>query len=170
LEGAGERLLHSEHDAVAAPPEDVADAHAVVGGPERTLREEHHGPRTAVPLHGGRRLPVRSGGEGACSPGPTQNEPHFERALTRGGAAVELRGAVCLVTGASSGIGRATALRLSHAGARVVPLGRARPALDEVAARTGGSAIVADLADPAEVERAAAESLTVAGRVDVLVN
>jgi len=77
---------------------------------------------------------------------------------------------VCLVTGASSGIGRATALRLSHAGARVVPLGRDRPALDEVAARTGGSAIVADLAQPAEVARAAAESLTVAGRVDVLVN
>lgn len=77
---------------------------------------------------------------------------------------------MCLVTGASSGIGRATALRLARAGARVVVLGRDRTALDEVAARTGGTVVVADLADPSEVERAAAESLSIAGRVDVLVN
>jgi len=77
---------------------------------------------------------------------------------------------VCLVTGASSGIGRATALRLSRAGARVILLGRDRDALDEVAAKTTGTVIVADLADPSEVERAAAESVAVAGRVDVLVN
>ena len=83
---------------------------------------------------------------------------------------MELRGAVCLVTGASSGIGRATALRLARSGARVLALGRDRAALDEVAAKTNGTVIVADLADPAEVERAAAESLAVAGRVDVLVN
>jgi short-subunit dehydrogenase len=77
---------------------------------------------------------------------------------------------VCLVTGASSGIGRATALRLARVGARVLALGRDRAALDEVAAKTSGTVIVADLADPAEVERAAAESLAVGGRVDVLVN
>jgi short-subunit dehydrogenase len=83
---------------------------------------------------------------------------------------VELRGAVCLVTGASSGIGRATALRLARGGSRVVLLGRDQPALDEVAAKTTGTVVVADLADPSEVERAAAESLAVAGRVDVLIN
>jgi len=83
---------------------------------------------------------------------------------------VDLRGAVCLVTGASSGIGRATALRLARGGARVLALGRDRAALDEVAAKTSGTVIIADLADPAEVERAAAESISVAGRVDVLVN
>ena len=77
---------------------------------------------------------------------------------------------MCLVTGASSGIGRATALRLARSGSRVILLGRDRPALDEVAAKTSGDVIVADLADPAEVERAAAESLAVAGRVDVLIN
>jgi short-subunit dehydrogenase len=52
----------------------------------------------------------------------------------------------------------------------VILLGRDRPALEEVAAKTGGAVIVADLADPSEVERAAAESLAVGGRVDVLVN
>lgn len=83
---------------------------------------------------------------------------------------MDLTGAVCLVTGASSGIGRATALRLSRGGARVILLGRDRGALDEVAAKSTGTVIVADLADPSEVERAAAESVAVAGRVDVFVN
>jgi NADP-dependent 3-hydroxy acid dehydrogenase YdfG len=51
---------------------------------------------------------------------------------------VNLDGAVCLVTGASSGIGRALAPRLSVAGAKVVVLGRDGPALQGVAARSGG--------------------------------
>jgi short-subunit dehydrogenase len=76
---------------------------------------------------------------------------------------MELRGAVCLVTGASSGIGRATALRLSHEGARVVALGRDRAALEGLGA---WRLVVADLADAGAVRRAAEE----AGEVDVLVN
>jgi short-subunit dehydrogenase len=83
---------------------------------------------------------------------------------------VELRGAICLVTGASSGIGRAAAIRLAREGARVIALGRDQRALDEVAAATSGTAIVADLSDPDQVDRAAEEALSVAGRVDVLVN
>jgi short-subunit dehydrogenase len=75
---------------------------------------------------------------------------------------MELRGARCLVTGASSGIGQAAALRLAAAGAEVLALGRNRAALELV----GGTAIVCDLLDPAQVERAVAE----AGAVDVLVN
>ncbi|MDQ3874929.1 MAG: SDR family NAD(P)-dependent oxidoreductase, partial [Actinomycetota bacterium] len=39
---------------------------------------------------------------------------------------MRIRGAVCLVTGASSGIGRATALALRRQGADVVALGRDR--------------------------------------------
>lgn len=83
---------------------------------------------------------------------------------------MELRGSVCLVTGASSGIGRATSVRLARAGARVLLLGRDQQALDEVAAKTNGTVIAADLAESSEIERAASEAVSVAGRVDVLVN
>ena len=71
---------------------------------------------------------------------------------------MRLAGARCLVTGASSGIGRATAKALQDAGAAVVGLGRDGSALAE-------PSIVCDLADPQQVERAAAE----AGPVDLLV-
>jgi short-subunit dehydrogenase len=77
---------------------------------------------------------------------------------------------VCLVTGASAGIGRATALRLGQAGARVIGVARDRTALEEVAARTGGIAVPADLADPEQVRRCAMDAVAAGGRVDVLVN
>lgn len=75
---------------------------------------------------------------------------------------MELTGAVCLVTGASSGIGRATAERLVARGAEVLALGRNANALEA----TGGRPIVCDLCDDAEVRRA----VETAGEVDVLVN
>jgi short-subunit dehydrogenase len=81
----------------------------------------------------------------------------------------EVTGAVCLVTGASSGIGRATALRLALEGAQVIALGRDQAALDRVAAATSGKALQADLSIAEEVERAA-HALVAMGRVDVLVN
>jgi len=81
---------------------------------------------------------------------------------------VELENAVCLVTGASSGIGRAAALALAAAGARVVPLGRDRDALEQLP--MADSAIVADLAREGEAARAAEDALAAFGRVDVLVN
>jgi NAD(P)-dependent dehydrogenase (short-subunit alcohol dehydrogenase family) len=83
---------------------------------------------------------------------------------------VELRGAVCLVTGATSGIGRVTAFRLSAAGARVISIGRDAEALEEVVARTVGVGIRADLSDAAEIDRGAGEAEAAFGRIDVLVN
>jgi short-subunit dehydrogenase len=77
---------------------------------------------------------------------------------------------VCLVTGASSGIGRATALRLARRGARVIALGRDQSALDQVAAMTSGTTIRADLSKPEDVDRAAAQALAGEGPVDVLIN
>jgi short-subunit dehydrogenase len=74
---------------------------------------------------------------------------------------MELTGARCLVTGASSGIGQATAMRLATAGAEVLALGRNRPALELV-----GRPIVCDLLDRDQIDASVAE----AGEVDVLVN
>ncbi|MBO0871618.1 MAG: SDR family NAD(P)-dependent oxidoreductase, partial [Micromonosporaceae bacterium] len=61
------------------------------------------------------------------------------------GGPVRISGRVALVTGASSGIGYQSALRLAAAGARVLVHGRAGGPLAELAQRTGGTAIVADL-------------------------
>lgn len=83
---------------------------------------------------------------------------------------MDLAGAVALVTGASSGIGRACAQRLAQRGARLLLAGRDGAALAEVAGETGGQPLVVDLAQPGGAERLAGSALGVAGHVDVLVN
>lgn len=80
-------------------------------------------------------------------------------------------GRTALVTGATSGVGRATALQLAREGTEVIVHGRDADRGDQVVAeieREGGKArfIAADLSDPAEIRRLADE----AGEVDVLVN
>lgn len=81
-----------------------------------------------------------------------------------------LDGSVALVTGASGGIGQATALALSRAGATVVGTGRNVAALEEVAGATGGTALVCDLAVAGEAARLVAAVLERHGRLDILVN
>jgi NAD(P)-dependent dehydrogenase (short-subunit alcohol dehydrogenase family) len=78
---------------------------------------------------------------------------------------------VVIVTGASSGIGRATALRLGRAGVTVVLAARRADHLEAVAAEIG-SAVVAptDVRDPAALEALVARALEVDGRIDGLVN
>ena len=86
-----------------------------------------------------------------------------------------LDGKSALVTGASSGIGRATALRFAQAGARVALLGRDRRALEEVREAIEGEGgegveVVADVAEPEQCEEAVATTVDCFGRLDALVN
>ncbi len=87
----------------------------------------------------------------------------------------ELRGRVAIVTGASSGIGRATAERFAAEGMRVVLGARRGDRLEEVARgirRAGGDvrAVQTDVTRSQEVGRLIGEASDAFGRVDVLVN
>jgi NAD(P)-dependent dehydrogenase (short-subunit alcohol dehydrogenase family) len=86
-----------------------------------------------------------------------------------------LDGAVAVVTGAGTGIGREIALRLAADGADLVLAGRSTGPMDEVAAavrEAGRRALVVplDLRDAASVTKAADAAFDEFGRVDVLVN
>src|SRR5437870_9307424 len=61
---------------------------------------------------------------------------------------VQINGAVALVTGASSGIGYASAVRLAAARARVIAHGRAVGPLMELAERIEAVPVIADLSEP----------------------
>jgi uncharacterized protein len=82
---------------------------------------------------------------------------------------VLLAGAVVLVTGASSGIGRASALAIAGRGAQVLVSGRDEPSLRDVAAATRGVALPADLSTSGGCADLATQAIGVHGRVDVLV-
>ena len=80
---------------------------------------------------------------------------------------------VALVTGAGSGIGRASALRLAADGYRVTLAGRRESALEETAGLIGGSAAlvaVCDVTDFDAVEAMVSATVQTFGRIDVVVN
>ncbi len=86
-----------------------------------------------------------------------------------------LENRVALVTGASSGIGEATALSLAAEGAKVVASARRKDRLDELVAKiraAGGEAraLVADFGDENDAARAVRETEAAYGRLDILIN
>ncbi|MGW5723493.1 SDR family NAD(P)-dependent oxidoreductase [Amycolatopsis sp. NPDC003865] len=87
----------------------------------------------------------------------------------------ELSGSTALVTGGTSGIGRATAIALADLGAHVVLSGRDAARGEEVVTRiraSGGKAdfVAADLTDAASARALADRARELGGQVDVLVN
>jgi len=86
-----------------------------------------------------------------------------------------LDGKVCVITGAGSGIGRATALAFAAAGAKLVLLDRDAANAEQTRAMIakGGAEAIAlpcDVADPASVAAAGEKAELLAGRCNVLVN
>jgi 3-oxoacyl-[acyl-carrier protein] reductase len=81
-----------------------------------------------------------------------------------------LQGKVCVVTGATSGIGLAVARRLCDEDARVLFVARNAKALAEAASGCGGDYLAGDVTDPEVDERIVATCAEQMGGIDVLVN
>ena len=86
---------------------------------------------------------------------------------------IDMKGKAVLVTGAASGLGRATAVKLAKAGADLCIVDVNAEALAETAAMLGGVQVlthVANLADPAACKDAVAAAVAKFGRLDALCN
>ena len=108
-------------------------------------------------------IPIRSTDVPPDLPEITAGSPHAHR----------FRDRVCLVTGAASGIGRATALRLAAEGARVIALDIDADGAQETLALAGdgaGRALQVDLRNADEVAAMPARVEEAARALDVLVN
>ncbi|MDT0609752.1 SDR family oxidoreductase [Streptomyces lancefieldiae] len=131
----------------------------------RTLPAGHWVPRTRPDRLAGWITEFVTAVDGG-RPGVTASGRHADR----------FGGQLVLVTGAGSGIGRATALAFAEAGARVVAVDRdaesaARTAeLSRLAGAPGASAEVVDVSDGPAMEKLAAKVAAEYGVVDVLVN
>jgi NAD(P)-dependent dehydrogenase (short-subunit alcohol dehydrogenase family) len=86
-----------------------------------------------------------------------------------------LDGKVCIVTGASRGLGRAIALALGKAGGRVVAAARSEAAIEETAAAIRGhggyaTAVVCNVRDSKSVQALVDRTIAEMGAIDVVVN
>ena len=110
------------------------------------------------------------------SPNQLPNQPTDINAARKFAVPNRLAGKVAIVTGASSGIGQAIAIRLAAEGAKVVIdyIGRAEGAEDtsQAIAQAGGTATIvqADVTKMADIEKLVAETYNRFGRGDILVN
>jgi NADP-dependent 3-hydroxy acid dehydrogenase YdfG len=84
----------------------------------------------------------------------------------------QLNGTVALVTGASSGIGEATAVALAERGASVAVVARRRDRLEQLAEQIGGrtTVIEADVTEREQATEAVERTVSELGRLDIVIN
>src|SRR5687768_9129340 len=88
---------------------------------------------------------------------------------------LSVRGSVVVITGASSGIGRATALELARRGAKLVLAGRREDSLEDVAMQclqhgVPARVVATDVTDPEAVASLGRIAIETFGRIDVWLN
>ncbi|MFC9686744.1 SDR family NAD(P)-dependent oxidoreductase [Streptomyces sp. NPDC056948] len=101
-------------------------------------------------------------------PGPAPRGPAAPARVREHGPARRLDRRVALVTGASSGIGAATARRFAMDGWQLLLNGRDRRCLEQTASGTSALVLPADLAAPGGPRLLAQSALHATGRIDVL--
>src|SRR5581483_2832872 len=113
-----------------------------------------------------RRTGARSDGVAA---GGEENRPRAATFVPSAPMQLRMDGKVALVTGGSSGLGRAIAKAFVDAGARVVVTGRRADELDAAARDIGAVAVAGDARDPATAARAVAACVERFGGLTTLV-
>lgn len=83
---------------------------------------------------------------------------------------ISLQESAAIVTGASSGIGKAVSAALAAKGARVAMLARNTERLKATSSEVGGLALKCDVREAAEVEAAVETAASEFGRIDILIN
>ena len=142
---------------------------------ERHLDPDLYEDRTLVGAVRGRRGLVSGTAQIAEQQVPDELLRLVRRVRGRASLEAAVRGRVVMVTGASSGIGKAASMQIADAGGIVLLVARTAEKLEEIKATIearGGTAYVhaADLSDMDDIERMADEALAQHGHVDVLVN
>jgi len=142
---------------------------------ERHLDPDLYEDRTLVGAVRGRRGLVSGTAQIAEQQVPDELLRLVRRVRGRASLEAAVRGRVVMVTGASSGIGKAASMKIADAGGIVLLVARTAEKLEEIKATIearGGTAYVhaADLSDMDDIDRMADEALAQHGHVDVLIN